>query len=117
MFPDPTSVTINSVAKSMPRVFNDGLSSEYKTSDGLYQLDISHQETGASRIRTLVKLTTKKVAADPLTAVNTNVSDTVQITFDRPAFGFTDVDLYQQLQGLAGLLTQANVTKLYGFES
>jgi predicted transglutaminase-like cysteine proteinase len=103
MYADPQTVTVNAVAKSMPRQGSttpDRLGT-FATSDGLFQFDVRQNKT-ANRFRREVRLTQKKVAADPLTAVNKEVSTSIILVVDEPRWGFTDTEL--------GYLTAALIT-------
>lgn len=128
-FTDPLSLNTTSTSYSGPTLtggtavnFNlvkrDELMAEYRTADGLMTLTIQHTETSKSRTRTLVRLDVKKVSTNPLTpSTNEYVSDSVQVIIDRPAYGFSDVDLGGQVAALAAFLSQTNVTKLFGLQS
>ncbi len=115
-FADPQSVTVNAVAKSMPRIMTGSTDSTYRTADGVFQMRISHQYT-KSRSRRMVRLDQTVVAADPLTAVNSSQSAGVYIVIDEPKFGFDDTTLGYMVEALKGWLTSANYNKLLGSES
>jgi predicted transglutaminase-like cysteine proteinase len=93
-FADPQSVTVNAVAKSMPRQgsASPGTLGRFSTADGEYELSVRQNQT-ANRFRREVRLTHKKVAADPISAVNKEVSASVIIVIDEPKWGFTDAEL------------------------
>lgn len=116
MFTDPQSVTINAVAKSMPRIKQGTTDATYRTADESFQLRISHQPT-KSRTRRMVRLDQTVVAADPLTAVNTSQSASVYLVVDEPKYGFDDASLDYMVDGLVAWLTPANIAKLLGSES
>lgn len=118
MFQDPQSITINAVAQSLSRIKTDGLSSTYSTSDGLYVLVLSHEITKANRVRSLIKLTQKKVVTNPLDNTNDYDTTTIQITIDRPEFGWSATELGYLLSGLpAWVNSGGNVLKIYTKES
>lgn len=117
MFTDPTSITINAVAKSFARISTNGMSSVYRTADGLFKLTISHQETKAKRLRSEIRITQTAVVADPITAVNDEETLTFYAVVDRPSAGFTSAQMDQLIQGLKSFLTTANNDKLYALES
>nr|UJQ85021.1 MAG: hypothetical protein 2 [Leviviridae sp.] len=117
MYADPQSVTVNSVAQSMPR---QGTAAPerigtFSTADGTFTLDVRQNKT-ASRFRREVRLTHKKVAADPLTAVNKEVSSSVMIVVDEPRWGFSDTELGYNTAALIAWFTNANRDKLLGGE-
>lgn len=117
MFADPQSVTINAVAQSMPRVSssNPEKAGVFKTANGDYNVTISQNST-ANRFRREVRLTQTKVAADPLTSVNKQVSTSVIITVDEPRWGFSDVELGYLTSGLIAWFSAGNRDKLLGGE-
>lgn len=119
-FADPQSVTINAVAQTLPRVGQGVSSGSFRKDDGNVQLDVSHQSTKGGRTRSLVKLTHRKIAADPLTtAVNLQYSMSVNLTVDRPDIGYTVAEAKQIVDALTAYLTAssgAKVTQLLGLE-
>jgi len=116
MFTDPQSVTVNSVAKSCPRISVGELNSTYKEATGEFQLRVSHQET-SKRTRRMVRLDQKKVAADPLTAVNAYQTAGVYLVIDEPITGFSDTELGYLVTALKDWLTAGNIAKVCAGES
>lgn len=117
MFTDPTSITINSVAKSFARISSNQMSSTYRTADGTFVLTITHTETKSKRFRTEVRLVQTAIVADPITSENDEEQLTFYCVVDRPRVGFSDAQIDQLIQGLKGFLTTANNSKLYALES
>lgn len=117
MFSDPQSVTVNAVAKSMPRIENDGTKSIYSKSDGTFKLTISHQRTGNGRIRTMVRLDQRAVVPDPLTSVNDYETLSVYNVIDRPEVGFSATEVGYLTAALNAWQDSTAVGKLYGLES
>jgi hypothetical protein len=116
-FADPQSVTINTVAKSMPRIETSGRQSVYQKDDGTFKLKVSHT-TKSGRIRSLVRLDQTKDATDPYSAETVSASCGVWMVMDRPSSGyFTAAEIDYIVQGLAGWLSSANVLKVAGQES
>lgn len=115
MFTDPQSVTIDSVAKSLPRVTTGETKSVYSYADKSYVLTISHQNT-KSRARRMVRLDHRAIVADPLTAVNDYENLGVYIVIDEPEYGFSDGTVEDVVNGLIGFLTAANIAKVLGDE-
>jgi hypothetical protein len=117
MFADPQSVTVNAVAKSLPRtsagdhrgVFED-------PADGLV-LTISHQ-TG-KRHRTTARLDHSKISTDPLVPTsNRPYSLSAYLVFDTPLQGYTTTELGYYLKAMSDWLAVAgNQTKILGYES
>lgn len=94
MFADPQSVTVNAVAQSMPRQGTtqpDRLGT-FSTPTGEFVLDVRQNKT-TNRFRREIRLSQKKVAADPLTAVNKEISTSVMIVVDEPRWGFSDTEI------------------------
>jgi hypothetical protein len=113
---DPTVVTVNTVAKSMPRISTGSLSSSYALADRTYQLNVSHQITKDGRFRHTVEMVVKKVAADPVSSVNDSVQTTYRFLIDREAFGFSATEIGYDVAGLTAWLN-SNIAKIFGTES
>ena len=117
MYADPQSLTINAVATSFPR--NGSTSPDrlgrFVTADGLFEFDVRQNKT-ASRFRREVRLTQKKVAADPISAVNKEVSASAIIVIDEPRWGFSDVELGYLSSAILTWFSNANRDKLLGGE-
>jgi hypothetical protein len=116
MFADPQSVTINSVAKSMPRVETNGRRTIYRGADGVWTLTISHQEAN-KRVRTMTRLDQIAIVPDPLTSVNDYETLSTYNVIDRPQVGFTTTQVQQQVAGLNAWQDATAVAKLVGGES
>lgn len=114
-FTDPQSITVNTVAKSLPRVKSDGYRSEYAETAEEFEMIISHQESKA-RTRRMVRINQRVVAADPLTSVNEYKDLGVYLVIDEPEYGFSDTEIDYVVQALCDWLTTANVTKVCGNE-
>lgn len=117
-FADPMSITINSVAQSMPRNgtgVNLGL---YRQADGTNDVKVSHSY--GRRYRTEFRLNDTKIASDPFdTTRNEQVSASVYLVVDRPPQGYSVADLEDLAEGLMTFLTastNANLLKLLGGE-
>jgi len=116
MLTDPQVVTVNAVAKSMPRVSSSGTAAIYKLADGTYRLDVSHQES-KQRVRSLAKVTQQAVVVDPLTSANDYDELRIHFVMDRPEYGFTVTQCQQLVTGFKTWLTDAMVAQLFGQES
>jgi hypothetical protein len=117
---DPEVITVNAVAKSMPRILSNGQQSTYQMSDQTFSLNIKHtpfKSGGKSRVKSLAAFTQRAIVADPLTAVNDYENVTVSFQIDRPDAGFTATQVDQMVAGLKTWLDTTMVTKLYGRES
>lgn len=115
MFADPQSVTVNSVAQSLPAIKREDFSSSYRKDDGSYTLVVSHAE--GKRNRRVVRLENRKVAADPLTADNVEYSMSVYLVIDTPPVGYTNAEAKDIALGLTAWLSSANILKVLGGES
>lgn len=118
-FADPQSVTINSVAQSLPRVSQGVNEGQFMKDDGNVVLKIRHSY--GRRNRRNVWLQQKKIAADPLTAgINVEATASVSLTVDSPRVGFTNAEVKYLVDALTAYLTAssgAKVTQLLGGES
>lgn len=120
MLTDPQVITVNAVAKSMPRILNEGNHALYQLADGTFFLDIRHtsfRKDKKARIRSLAKFTQRAVVADPLTTVNDYETVDVSVQIDRPEAGFTSTQIDQMVAGFKTWLDSTMVGKLYGRES
>lgn len=120
MLTDPQTITVNAVAKAMPRVQSSGTSAVYQLADQTFKLEVSHQVTAKktnSRVRSLIRFTQRAIVPDPLTAVNDYETTSIQIVIDRPEVGFTATQLDQMSAGLKTWLDTTMMGKLFGLES
>ena len=85
-FADPQVVTVNAVAKSMPRILTDGKSSTYQMADASFKLTISHQ-LSKGRVRTTARIDQRAIVPDPLTSVNDYETLSFYFVIDRPEVG------------------------------
>jgi len=117
MFTDPQSVTVNTVAKSMPKIRSDGTSSVYRSADGLFELTVSHQ-VSRGRVRSLVKISQRAIVPDPLTSANDYETLIFQMVCDRPEVGFDATTIGYLITGITAWINTAGVVgKLFGQES
>lgn len=115
-FLDPQTITVNAVAKVMPRIQVIGPSAIYQNSDESFKLTISHQKPSL-RIRSMARIDQRVVAADPLTSVNDWQSLGMYLVIDRPTVGFSLVQVTQQWAGFKTWLDDPAIARLYGQES
>lgn len=118
-FADPQSVTINSVANSLPRTSSGVDSGVFTKDDGTVKLSVSHSY--GKRTRRSVRLEHAKVAPDPLiSSTNIRHSMTAYLVVDVPVTGYSVAEAKQIVDGLTAYLTASsggNVTKLLGGEN
>lgn len=113
---DPQSITVNSVAKSLPRVsFGDGQAT-YRSADEQFQLRISHKPA-KGRKRHMIRIDQTVVAADPLTAENASQNLGVYLVVDEPSFGFDDTTIDYLVVALRSFCVTATMLRVLGGES
>lgn len=117
MFADPiANVTYNAVAQTMPRVSQSGQKSVYRKSDGSLVITVSHQVTGANKVRSMFRI-------DRNVDVNSDLvldTESGYVVLERPLLGFTETDAINLLTCLFGALTGGSndgIKKLNGQES
>lgn len=111
MLADPQSVTINAVAKSLPRVGAGLYNGQFSTVDGIYQLGISH--AFAKRTRRTARLDYKVTAADIMdSSLNVPYSGSVQLIVDMPAVGISRADQGNVAIGFCDWLSATGYTNL-----
>jgi hypothetical protein len=118
MLADPQSVTVGGTAISLPKTGSDRGSADYSSADGNSQMRVA-QTVNSSTRRTTISLKTNKIAADPVSAVNSRKSSIWTISNTAPLDGFTITELRDQLIGLANALTASSgalLTKILGGE-
>lgn len=118
-FADPQTVTINAVANTLPRTSSEKNAGGFRKDDGNVTLEVSHSY--GKRSRRLIKLTHRKIAADPLISSTSIVySMSVNLVVDTPITGYTVAEAKQIVDALTAYLTAssgARVTQLLGGES
>jgi hypothetical protein len=120
MFPDPTTVTVNAVAKALNKINQDGYSSEYllRTNLDEFRLTIRNQtrydkSRAVSVDRHTVQLTHTVFPVAPSTLSTIRKVYTVIENQQ----GDTLVDSQYVASALYAYLTSANITKVLNFES
>lgn len=115
---DPQSLTIGGNTASLPRISFGATSGAFGTADATARLDVSHAVS--KRARRLVKVTSNKIAVDPITAVNQRVSASVHLVIDNPNSGFSVAEMHDLVKALTtwcAASSGANVVKVLGGES
>lgn len=117
MFTDPQTVTVNAVAQTLAAISRETMKSLYREDVAEYELVISHQEN-SKRNRRVVRVNRTLVSADPFIPAQ-NVENTVSyyLVIDAPIAGFTMTQMKDDVLGLTGWLTSANILKVLGGES
>lgn len=115
MLADPQSVTINSVATSLPKTNNGPTQNIYTSADGVTSMT-TKQNTTAARFRREVRLSQHKVVADPITGLNKDLGLSVYFVVDEPRSGFSDTEIGYLIDALKAWLTSTNYNKVLGGE-
>lgn len=115
MLADPQSVTVNAVAIPLPRTSNGPTVNGYTSADGNQGMT-TKQNITATRFRREVRLTQKKIAADPISAINKEIGLSVYLVVDEPRTGFSDAEIGYQIDALKAWLTSTNYNKVLGGE-
>jgi hypothetical protein len=117
-YADPLVVTINSVAKSLPRIKFDNYGSEYFLRETLQEFRMKIRNTnytdakGRSIDRHNLEFTQTIYATSTAAAIDRKIYATFEnIRSD------TDAGLLQSLVGFVGVLTSANLQKSLNYES
>lgn len=116
---DPQSVIVATVSQTLPRTGSGPNSGSFRTADGKYTLDVSHQY--GRRQRRTIRLSDKKISADPLVpSQNVASSMSTYIVVDTPVNGYTAAEAKAVVDALVAYLTAssgARVAQLLGGES
>jgi len=106
MLADPQTVTIGASpgAVACARILVDGPKAIYRSADDTVTITVSHLETKEGRIRHMMRIDRKIVAADPISSLNSSKTASVYTVIDQPDFGFTDTNLYEMLGALQNWL-------------
>lgn len=115
MLADPQSVTINAVATPLPKTSNGPTVNVYTSADGNTSMT-TKQNVTATRFRREVRLSQKKIAADPISTLNVEKGFSVYLVIDEPRAGFTDVEIGYVIDALKAWLTSTNYNKVLGGE-
>jgi hypothetical protein len=116
---DPTSVTINAVAVSLPRISSEKNKGVYQSNDSLVTETASHQY--GKRNRHLFRIDHSKIAPDPLiSSQNIKYSMSFYIVADVPVTGYTVAEQKQVVDGFIAQLNASSgalITKVLGGEN
>lgn len=111
MLADPQSVTINTVAKSLPRTGAGIDLGQFRTVDGIYQLNVSHAY--GKRVRRTARLDYKVIDADVMdSSLNVPYSASVYMVADVPLVGISRADQGHLAIGFVDWLTATGYTNL-----
>lgn len=113
---DPQSLTINSVAKDLNKIQENGLSTVYSNADGTFRLEVTHASAKSGRVISTVKFTERKIVSNPLDSTNDYDTASVVFKIDRPGYGWTDTQINYLAAGLKAWFDSTMVTKLFGLQ-
>jgi hypothetical protein len=117
MLSDPQSLTINGVGTNFYKTQVGPNGCTYTSGDGLKILTVKQNVT-ASRFRREVRISQNKVAADPVSAVNSLAGTSVYLVIDEPKSGvFTDSELNYLASALSVWQGTGNFTQILRGES
>jgi hypothetical protein len=117
MFADPQSVTVNAVAKSLPRTGSSDSSGTFKTADGLYSLSIKHSTT-KQRVNHNAQLRNDVITSSVyFPDQNVPVSASASISINAPIAGLDAATIGYIANAIVAWATPTNVAKLIGEES
>jgi len=114
MLSDPQSITIATIATSLPAVRIEATKTTYQSADGKQRLIISYDDKGKASTRYLIRYEEDAIAADPISAVNAKKTLAAYMVIDQPAFGFTDARVDEVMAGLKLLADSTFLLKVLG---
>lgn len=118
-FADPQSVTINAIAKTLPRTSNGVDSGAFTKDDGEVKLTVSH--TYNKRNSRMLRLDHQKITTDTLDpTINTLYNMSVHVVVNVPKVGYTVAEQKQIVDGFVAYLSAssgARITQLLGGEN
>lgn len=119
MFADPQTVTINAVAKTLPRTGSGLDNGVFTKNDAEVKLSISHAYN--KRARRTIRIDHKKLAADVMdSSLMVPYNMAMYVVVDVPFVGYTIAEQQQVTDGFISYLSAssyAKVTQLLGGES
>lgn len=118
MLAETQSITTSGGAKTANRYLTGTDLGRFASSDGTAVIEV--QSSRGARVRTVARLIENKVAADPLTAVNQRVGQTIALTINHPVDGFSEADILASVKGFIGWLSatsDANLKKIIAGEN
>ena len=111
-YSDPTSLTNDGTAVTLPRVITGSTIGKFIAADAAHELTVDPRTT-AKRRRNVARYYRRRAGTDPqvptLTIQNQSM---VSITIDRPLVGVTDAEIEKDLLALIGWLTANTNTNL-----
>lgn len=117
MFNDPQTLTISGTTKTFPRQgsASPDTRGRFQTAEGDFIFETKQFKTG-TRFRREIRLTQVKVAADPISTANKEVSASIILVIDEPRWGFSDSELAALSTAVTGWFTASNRDQLLAGE-
>lgn len=119
-YSDPTSLTNDGTAVSLPRVMTGTTVGRFVAADAAHEVTIDPRSTAARR-RNVARYYRRRTGVDPqVPTLTTQFQSMVSVTIDRPRVGTTDAEIEKDLVALIGWLTantNANLKKLVAGEN
>lgn len=120
-FADPQSVTVNAVAKTLPRTSSGTNSGAFKLIESAADYTLTVSSSYGKRTRRTIRLDQSKISADVLIpSQNTKSSMSCYMVVDVPVNGFSVTEQKYIVDALVGFLAAssgAKVTQLLGGEN
>jgi hypothetical protein len=117
-FSDTQTLTVGATPITLKGTFKEGFKTVYSNADSTVKLALSH--VFGRRNRHTARVDFAKIAADPISGMNSRVTGSVILTIDVPKDGFTNAELKDYVLGLGtweSATSGANVLALLGGES
>jgi hypothetical protein len=115
---DPISAKVGGVATNHPRLSVGAESNLYGTADGVNVIRVGGSST-SKRKRYYTSKAATKIAADPISAVQSSQTATITVSVNAPSWGFSNAELKQLVLDHLDFLsasTGANIDKILGGE-
>jgi hypothetical protein len=117
-FADPQSITLGTVAKTLPRISSGANTSSYQDAEGSVKLTASHNY--GKRTRRVIRVDHSKISPDSFSSANLRHTMSAYLVVDVPLDGYTVTEQAEVVNGLVDYLAanaDAQVTKLLGGEN
>lgn len=115
---DSQTLTFGGIPETLKSVFREGYKTVYSNTESTVKLVITH--VFGRRTRHTVRVDFAKIAADPISGLNSRATGSIILTIDVPRDGFTATELKDKVLGLGvwnSSTSGANTLALLGGES
>jgi hypothetical protein len=117
-FSDSQTLTVGATPVALKGTFKEGFKTVYSNADSTVKLALSH--VFGRRNRHTARVDFAKIAADPISGLNSRATGSIILTIDVPKDGFTQAELKDYVLALNAwgtAATGANILALLGGES